>query len=347
MIALLLLACRSDGPQVQRAEEVGVMEQSAAIQGRDGGQSALLWGRSVWTYGDTVLNVADEDGRNWHHNSVSWSDDLDSSDGLGGYTEPLDSAGAPAYLMPPTAEEASFNDAHWDDGDCEEPCGARWAVWPGSPVWDAERSRALVFYGLIYAEPGDFNFEGVGSSVAIWDGPEGEPQRTPELLWGPDDGEWGNAAAIVADHVYTFSCPQDGLGRPCALGRAPLDAVQERDAWRYWTGDGWGTDPHDTEDLFDGAPIMSLSFNSWLNSWLVVYSPPLGDGVYARTAPELTGPWSDETQLYKVDGDSPYDATHHAELSEDGGRIETITWSRSTGEGWFGTEFVVLRVVLD
>ena len=46
---------------------------------------------------------------------------------------------------------------------------ARWALWPGAPVFDTAGNRALIPYGLIYAEPGSFNFHGVGSSLAVWD----------------------------------------------------------------------------------------------------------------------------------------------------------------------------------
>ena len=347
MLILLLAACKPDGPPVRSAEEIGVVEQSADIQGRDGGQSARLFGRSVWTFGDTVLNVPDEEGRNWHHNSVSWTDDDDASDGLSGFVEPLDSVGAPAYLIPPTDEEAAFNDAHYDDGDCEEPCGARYAVWPGSPVWDEENAKAILFYGVIYAEPGDFNFEGRGEGIAVWSDLDATPERG-DLIWQADDGEWGNTAAIVDDHLYTFSCVQQGWDRPCVLGRAPLDQILSRDAWTVWTGSGWSADSDDAETLFDGAPIMGLSYNSYLQSWLLVYSAPLSEDIVARTAPELTGPWSRETVLYTVTGeDAPYDAVQHSEWSEDGGRVEYITWSRSTGEGWFGAEFALLRVELD
>ncbi len=351
---LLTLACRAGGPSVLSAAETGVVPQSASIQGRDGGQSALLFGRSVWTFGDTVLNMADEDGRNWHHNSVSWSEDLTASDGLDGFVEPADSVGAPAHLIAPTAEEEAFNEAHWDDGDCEEPCGARWAVWPGSPVWDEAHQRAILFYGLIYAEPGDFNFEGRGASIAIWSDPEGSPSRPeigrvpdhPDLLWAQDEGEWGNASAIEGDHLYTFSCPQDGFGRPCGLARVALDRLLDPEAWRFWTGAGWGAAMEEVEPLFDGAPIMSLSYNAYLSRWLVIYSPSLSADIVARAAPALTGPWSKETVLYTPDGadEDPYDAVHHPELSEDGGRVEYLSWSRSTGEGWFGTEFALLRV---
>lgn len=344
---ILLLACRPDGPAVLSAEEIGVVEQSEAIQGRDGGQSARLFDRSVWIFGDTVLNVPDEDGRNWHHNSVSWTEDMSASDGLTGFVEPLDSAGAPAYLIAPTDEEAAFNDAHWDDGDCEEPCGARYAVWPGSPVWDEANQRAIVFYGLIYAEPGDMNFEGRGEGIAVWTDLDSPPERS-EILWEADDGEWGNTSAIQGDRLYTFSCALDGWSRPCSLARAPLDEILDRSAWQVWTGDGWSADSGDADTLFDGAPIMGLSYNSYLQSWLMTYVAPLSSDIVARTAPELTGPWSDEAVLYTVPSeDAPYDAVHHAELSEDGGRVEYITWSRATGDSWFGAEFALLRVELD
>lgn len=350
----LLLACAPAGPKLVSAEEIGVTEQSALIQGRDGGGSALAFGRSVWTFGDTVLNVDDEDGQNWHHNSVSWTDDFLASDGIGGFEEPLDAAGAPRHLIPPSDEEQAFNLAHAGDPCAEEPCGARWAVWPGTPMWDAANGRAYVFYGLIYAEPGDMNFTGVGQSIAIWSDPDLPPERPvidasaehPDVMWGPDGGSWGVASAIVEDHLYAFACDQEGLGRPCRLGRAPLSSVQDRAAWRYWDGDGWDPSMDAAKSLFEGAPIMSLSWDGALDAWLLVYSAPMWGRIEARTAPELTGPWSAAVTVYEPSGDAPYDANHHPELEESDGAVQYITWSRHT-EGWFGTEFPILRVELE
>jgi hypothetical protein len=66
----------------------------------------------------------------------------------------------------------------------------------------------------------------------------------------------------------------------------------------------------------------------------------------ARTAPDLTGPWSDEATLYTAPEEhAPYDAVHHAEYEEDGGRVQYVTYSRPTS-GWFGSEFALVRVVL-
>lgn len=347
---LLLLACRPPGPVVVSADEVGIVEQSDEIQGRDGGESAVLFGRSTWIFGDTVLNVEDVDGRTWHHNSYAFRDDS------GALVDPDDPVGAPAYLIPPTEEEWAFNDAHWDDGDCEEPCGARWAIWPGSPAWDAENERAYVFYGLIYAEPGSMNFEGRGESVATWTDPDGVPERPsvdpdaehPDLVWQADEGAWGNGAVVDDGHLYTFGCPQVGLGRPCSLARVSVDAVADPDAWTYWDGEAWGADPGAAAELFEGAPILSVAWNEHLGAWLLVYSPPFDDGIFARTAPELTGPWSAATVIYTATGDAPYDAVHHPELAESDGRVEYVTYSRGTDDGsWFGSEFALVRVELD
>jgi hypothetical protein len=353
-LGLLLLGCREPGPEVDSAVEIGTLEQSESIDGRDGGGSALAWGRSIWVYGDTVLTVPDELDRNWHHNSFSITEDLDASDGITGFVEPLDSAGAPLHLIPPSAEEQAFNDAHHGDECVEQPCGARYAVWPSEPFFDAARDRALVFYGLIYAEPGDFNFGAVGYSIAIWDDPDGRPVRPiidadaehPDLLFGADEPAWGTASAIVDELLYTFACDgDDGHGHRCRLARVGVEAVHQRSAWRFWDGDEWTADMKKVAVLFDGAPIMSLSWNRFLDAWLVVYSAPFDAKIVARTAPQLTGPWSREGLLYDTKDDVPYDAIHHAEYEEDEGRVQYITYSRHTS-GWFGTEFPIIRVEL-
>src|SRR5207248_9680311 len=126
------------------------------------------------------------------------------------------------------------------------PCGARWAVWPGRPVWDAARSRALIFYGLIYAAPGDFNFHGVGQSVAVWDDFSTEPTRPspspgadhPTLLFGQGEPAWGTGALIDNGLLYVFACDSDGngLAPPCFLAQVEPDRVLDRGAWRYWNG---------------------------------------------------------------------------------------------------------------
>jgi hypothetical protein len=356
LLSLSMVACTAEvpGPGVVGASEIGVLEQSEQIQGRDGGCSAWLWDRSVWFYGDTVLSEPDEDGLLWHHNSVSMTSDQDASDGIDGFEEPLDSVGAPRHIVAPTQWERSFNLAHAGD-DCEEPCGARYAAWPGAAIFDVDRDRALIFYGLMYAEPGEFNFHGVGLSLAIWEDPNAEAIRPeidpnaehPTLLFGEDAPSFGVAATVVDDHLQTFACDREGFHHKCRMARVPLADVFDAGAWQMWDGDAWSHDFGKAADLFDGAPIMSLSRVPALDAWMVVYSAPFDREIVARTASELTGPWSAPSVLYRVpaDEDAPYDAMHHAEYEEDGGLIQYVTYSRRT-TGWFGAEFPIVRVEL-
>jgi hypothetical protein len=209
----------------------------------------------------------------------------------------------------------------------------------------------VIFYGLIYAEPGDFNFEGVGSSIATWTEFESGPTRPvidpdaahPDLLWSADEPAFV-AGVIDGDHLYGFACEQVGLGRPCTLARAPLDRVQEHDAWEWWDGSAFGDGAH--AELFQGAPILSVSFNPWLGAWLAVYSPPFDGVIYGRTAPELTGPWSEAAVLYDPPADTPYDANPHPDLETDG-RTLYLTYSRPHGDRWFATEFPWIEVELE
>jgi hypothetical protein len=358
---LVVVACGGEPAPAARivsAEEIGLVDQSPLIQGRDGGESARVFGRVIFAYGDTVTNVPDADGQTWHHNSWSYTDDDTAADGLGPLVERVDASGAPSYLIAPTTEEEAFNAAHRGDPCPEEPCGARFAVWPSAPLWDEARGRALILYGLIYAEPGAFNFHGVGTGIAVWNDFDEAPERPvvspgaehPTLLWAEGEPSPDNAAVIDGDTLHAFQCREETWSRPCTLWSAPLDRVLEREAWRVWDGAAWDGDPGRAADLFDGAPIMSVAYNQHLGAWVAIYAETLENEIVLRTAPALTGPWSGELHVIDTDpgaSDSwTYDALAHPSFDEDGGRVIYVTYSRPTGETWFSARFPLIRVEL-
>jgi len=52
-------------PTVVSVTQLGVVQQNKVIYGRDGTFSALIDGKSVWTFGDTPMSVAGVLGNYW------------------------------------------------------------------------------------------------------------------------------------------------------------------------------------------------------------------------------------------------------------------------------------------
>lgn len=334
-------------PVVVASRDLGPLEQAATIRARDGGYSANVGGRAVWLYGDTILSLEGADGSSWRNNSMSYTSDLDAADGVTGFVERVDQAGAPLEFLPRTAEEDEFNRVH-SGPDCQEPCGARWALWPGPLVEDAERDRALIVYSKIYAEPGEWNFESVGVGIAVWDDFDGVAARPvvapgaehPTLLFTGDDPPLSSAAVIRDDQLYLFGCGGDD--KHCVLARAPLPDVLDRRAWRFYAADDtWSEDPDDAAGLFAAMDIATVHWNQRAGRWLAFYSPPFENRVMLRSAPDLTGPWSSDAEAVEAlpPTDDPdhvsYSGVAHAEYARDGGRFEYVTYYRGTAP-WEG-----------
>jgi hypothetical protein len=360
---LALGAACSSAPagKVARVEELGALQQSPLILGRDGAVSGQAWGQDVWVFGDTFMSVPNDQGFNFVSNTFALSD-LRVADGALALRDRLDDAGAPESLIALTPDELAFNLAHLSgpDGGCAaQPCGGRRGAWPGAVLFDpADGGTALAFYGLLSAAPGDFNFQVVGQAIAVWTDFGGWPARPaldvcpgePLALFCQGEPGFGSAAVEVAGTLYAFGCTQDGFSYPCELGRVPFGQALVRSAWQFWDGHHWTASLAHAAKVFDGAPILSVAFNPHLQRWLALYSAPLSNQVVYRTAEDLSGPWSDEGNLFVSDrsdaGGTTYDALLHPELSEDQGRTEYVTYSRPTA-GWFNSEFVLYRVTFE
>jgi hypothetical protein len=360
-LACAIAGCATpSAAQPLEAHEIGVVPRPPTVVGRDGGGSGLAFGRSVWAYGDTVLSSPDAQGLTWHNNSFSFTDDLSAADGPARFQEPVDAAGAPLPFLAATDDEAAFNDAHRGDPCAVAPCNARFAVWPGPPLFDASRGRAWIFYGLIYAEPGAFNFHSVGQSLASWSDLAALPERPmvatgsahPTVLFGQGEPAFGSGAAVDGDSLYVLACDRNDVGSfPCKLGLAPLASPLDRSTWSYWNGSGFGGSLGDAQPVVDGAPSVSLFWSGYLAAWVALYSAPLSNDVVARTAPAPWGPWSTEATLFTADhkandGGWTYDAACHVELSEQGGKVIYVSYSRPDGNGPFGAELALERVEL-
>jgi hypothetical protein len=322
-------------------QDLGVIPTNPDILGRDGGYSALFQGFSVWLYGDTFLSVANAEDQTLVSDSWSFTTDLNAQDGITGFQEQLDSAGAPTMILPLTPAEEAFNQAHNVNNCQAQPCGARWALWPSAFVVNPADNSGLIFYMLVSAQPGNFNFQGIGVSVATWQNLQQQPQRPalnppivadhPDLLFTQNEPGFGSAAFISNGTLYAYGCD---YSTGCQLGKADPSSAQDRSAWSFYAGNGtWSAQIGDAVSVFNDASILSVSWNAFLQRYVAVYSPPFSQNVVMRTAVNPEGPWSSEFVAFvamQPASGNVYDAHAHAEYDSSGGQTIYVSYSRST-----------------
>ncbi len=298
----------------------------------------------MWIFGDTFFAEAAADGYHWRSSTWSFTDDLDASDGLTGWTHGLGADGQPQQLLPHTAAEQAFDDAH-NGSPCpaQSDCGARDTPWPAALVADPQTGGALVFYSKELTQPtGAYSFSSEGGSIATWDDPEGPAVRPavrpdlpdPTVMFPLDEdpfGAAGMAAAVVEDeNLFAYCCPGGSLSNPCRLGRVPMASALNRAAWQFYTGSDWSADFHDAVPIFDGAPLFTVHHSTYLGKYVAFYMVPLGMDMAMRTADHPWGPWSEEMRFGQaapaLDGNWDYALAAHPEFAREDGRIEYLSY---------------------
>lgn len=336
----------SSGPSpalsVAKAQDLGAIPTNPDILGRDGGYSALFQGYSVWLYGDTFLSKPNAVDQTLLSDSWSFTTDFNAQTGITGFQEQLDSAGAPTMILPLTPVEQAFNQAHNINNCQAQPCGARWALWPMSIVVNPADNSALIFYMVVSAQPGNFNFQGIGSSVATWQNLHQQPQRPtlnppivtdhPDLLFTQNEPSFGSASFISNGTLYAYGCDYNS---GCKLGKVAPSNAQDRGAWSFYAGNSsWSTQIGDAIFVFNDANILSVSWNAFLQRYVAVYSPPFSQNVVMRTSVSPEGPWSSETVAFvamqPTGSGNVYDAHAHSEYDVNGGQTIFVSYSRAT-----------------
>lgn len=356
----------SSGPPpeltVTQVVDLGVIPTNPDILGRDGGYSALFQGNSVWLYGDTFIAKPDAQNRTLLSDSWSFTTDLNAQGGITGFQERLDSTGAPTMILPETPAEQAFNAAHNVNNCQAQPCGARWALWPSSLVVNPADNTALIFYMVVSAQPGSFNFQAIGSSVALWQNLQQTPQRPTlnppivtdhsDLIFTENEPAFGSAAFVNNGTLYAYGCgiPAASLDKGCRLGKVDPSSAQDRSAWMFYAGGGnWSSKLGDAVSVFDGGPgILSVSWNNFLQRYVAVYSQVFSQNVAIRTSPNPEGPWSGEAVAFvarQPASGNVYDAHSHAEYDVNGGQTIFVSYSRAT-PGAFSSEVRLVSVTL-
>ena len=260
-------------------------------------------------------------------------------------------------ILQETPDEQAFNATHYYAHPCQvPPCGARWAIWPMSIVVDPVTTEALVFYSLVSVAGPGFDFQGVGTSVAIWRRFADIPQRPtlsppfvvdhPDLLFNEREPTFGSAALINDGVLYAYGCGSnfDGLDKGCRLGKVSVATVQRRLTWTFYAGHGrWSPSVADAISVFEGNDILSVAWNSYLQRFVAIYSQPFSQDVMLRTSPAPEGPWSSPLPAFMAmqpANGNTYDAHAHPEF--DSGQETYVTYSRKLTSGHSEVRLVVL-----
>jgi Domain of unknown function (DUF4185) len=210
----------------------------------------------------------------------------------------------------------------------------RWTDMP-RPIFESFTSRykfwpcgAFVSDGRLYvpllkigpkpgAAPNDvFSFKGIGMSVARIGGYAETPPHEWSIEYIPwsqafDPDAWGCCARSL-DYVYVF---ERGKGDTAVLKRLHHDDLEEPESHVAWLSAAgtWRTDlpPSEAKVLFRGDVGNTVNYHQDLKMWVMVCGPGfMNNKIRIRSAPELTGPWSDEKVVYECPESTPGSAAY-------------------------------------
>ena len=331
-------------PSVESVTDLGNVQQNPVVYARDGIQTGLFKGRSIWTFGDTAMSVPGHDGDRWANDTLSWTTDLDAADGITLSNDVVDGTGAPVEYIPMTREERRYNELHEGDNCQVKPCNVEIAIWSG-PVWpDEARNRVLLPYIEIHRAIGQPDWRYIGTGVAVWT-PNGQVVRpilspgsqNPTLMWGPNEVAYASGSAFDGETMYAYGCKAGFLVQHCKVARVQLADALDKSAYRYYTAAGmWSSNPADAATIFDGGAAGNTVFYSpYLGAYLAVYSAIYSDDVMYRMSYTPWGPWSNEALLFTArpgwNGNTSYAAGAHLEYAQAEGQVQYVTYFHITG----------------
>jgi len=327
--ALNKVAGVSSAPVVASVVELGSVSKPATVVTRDGGESVLIGGKILWTFGDTFFNTKAVDGDSFRSNTAALAN---PSQPLA-VTEPLDRDlnGTPYQALPFTAAEDAYNDATRNKYD-------RIALWFGGLVPDRNGS-GLAFYKKLYVK-GPLDFPPIGVGSAHFAPGKTTGARDPKLLFTASEPQFVRPM-LYNGNVYLYGNLKYGdPALPFGVARASLAKATKRSAYQFWNGSQWVADINATVKILDRiAGAVSVSYNAYLQCFIAVHSefiPYIGNtsNIVLRTASKPEGQWSAPQVLFtgmQPVGNSNRAGQEHPALAKNGGKTIYVSYYRPIG----------------
>ena len=306
------------------------------VTGLDCASSIVLpSGDSLWVFGDTIEGPFEsirglplEDKLS---NTAAFVPKQNASEGIKEFkflTQP--NGKRPLQLVPFAADE---------DPGLER-------IWPIHGI--CLGSKIYLFYHRISLIPGvgvfdNFEVDGMGiaeTKVGEWKFKRlSAPDRT-DFFWKGDQPSFGVFVEQQGEYVYVWGSLITGM----FLARTRPDKLTDMSSYEYLVSaptanhpeaePNWSRVFEPTASLFDSVPNeMSASFNQHLGRYLAIHSHLRENKIVMRTAPEITGPWSEAEIIYRPEmigeDDLVYAAKEHPELARDNGQVIYVTFVNS------------------
>lgn len=298
--------------------------KASLIQGSDGGMSVVVGDKTWWLFGDTLFLA--QSGKQIEQNSIAWSDSLRPD-------------GCPRlHYYAPDGVAIPFL-----------PKDGSLTVWPAG-AW-ADSDHSFEFYTAYVYGSGPYAYTIGEVGLARLDTDTMQVTVLSRKLWDSDSG-------FPDQPIGTQPVDLDDEGRlrivlhtrnsQKLLARVAPGRMADASAYEYWDGSGWTSTTSaavslwlspgagattDVEKLAGFENGASIAWNAALDTYVaIVNAGP--NGIGARTADRLEGPWSDAYPLldclafaepYVPTCYSPY---QHPTLASKDGRAVLVTLTR-------------------
>lgn len=342
-----LAACRprrqktvSGGPLVASVRDLGVQFRGnpVDITGQDGATSVLLPdGNAFWAFGDTIEGPFETIR---HH---SLTDVLSNTGGIVPRQDPSHGLKHIDFLKSADGKRARQLVAFADDED-----KAKHRLWTihgacvgadiylfyhkieMDPVADVFETFELKGMGIARARIGTYDFKRL---VA--------PDGTREFWKGDVPGFGVFIEKLPDGYLYLWGSYWTGM----FLARTRPETIARLESYEYLVEapthekpdvrPRWSSTFEPTAALFDHVPNeMSAAYNPYLKKHVAIHTFLRENKVLIRTAPKITGPWSEPEVFHrpeKIRDDDLFSAAkEHPELARKGGKVLYVTYVNST-----------------